>query len=169
MKIQIAGIGTDGIREFEVLEKKVLQKQLEAIDQRSVAARLLKYANSISASGICRIYLDARDGSLKEDWLSQGECLHPWDQFYRIILIEEVTPIDWENVTDCDFINEYSSEWEEFQGWYHEKGCGTAEEFLLEKYGEHELEKRKAILFERWAESMEFRDIEEQINKIYGY
>ena len=168
MEIQVAGIGTDGIREFEVLEKKVLQKQLEAIDQRLVAAWLLKYADSIKASGIAYIYLDARDGRLKKDWLSQGESLHPWDSFYQIILMDEITPISWENITDCDFIDEYSSEWEEFQGWYHEKGCGTAEEFLLEKYGEHELEKRKAIIFENWIENIRFRDdIEKQINKIY--
>lgn len=169
MEIRVAGIGTDGIRKFEVLEKKILQKQLEAIDQRLVAMRLLKYADLIGTSGIAYIYLDAGDGRLKEDWLSQGESLHPWDGFYQIILMDEITPISWENITDCDFIDEYSGEWEEFQDWYHKKGCGTAEEFVLEKYGEHELEKRKISIFERWVERMEFRDdIEEQINKIYG-
>lgn len=166
--IQVAG---NGIREFEVLEKKVLQKQLaeEAIDQRLVAARLLKYAGSIRASGMTYIYLDARDGRLKEDWLSQGESLHPWDSFYRIVLMDEITPINWEDASDYDFIDEYSSEWEEFQGWYQDRGCGTAEEFILEKYGEDELEERKQIILERWAENLEFRDdIEKQLSEIYG-
>ena len=70
--------------------------------------------------------------------------------------MKKIIQVDWENdVTDYDFIDEYSSEWEEFQGWYHEKGCGTAEEFILEKYGKGELEKRKQIILERWTENDE--------------
>lgn len=166
--IEVVGIGTDGIEEFEVLERDIIQKQLAAIDRQLLAAQLLEYADMKQVSGMAYIYLDARDGRLKEEWLSQGESLHPWDSFYQIILMDEITPISWENVTDYDFIDEYSPEWDEFQEWYEDRGCGTAEEFILEKYGEDELEKRKAIIFEHWAESMEFRDdIEEQINEIY--
>ena len=166
--IEVSGIGNDGVREFEVLEKKVLQKQLSAIDRQLLATQLLEYADMQQVPGLAYIYIDARNGRLNEDWLAQGENLHPWDQFYRIILMDEITPINWEDTTDYDFIDEYSTEWEEFQEWYDEKGCGTAEEFILERYGEDELDKRKAIIFEHWAESMEFRDdIEEQINEIY--
>lgn len=167
-KIEVTGIGNDGIREFEVLEKKVLQKQLSSIDRQLLATQLLEYADMKQVSGMAYVYLDARDGRLKEEWLSQGESLHPWDSFYQIILMDEITPISWENVVDEDFIDEYSPEWDEFQKWYEDRGCGTAEEFILDKYGEDELEERKQIIFEHWAESLEFRDdIEEQINEIY--
>src|SRR5690606_36972115 len=112
-------------------EKNVLQKQLSAINRQLLATQLLEYADMMKATGLAYIYLDAQDGRLKEDWLAQGESLHPWDSFYRIILIDEITPIDWENVADYDFIDEYSPEWDEFQEWYDKRGCGTAEEFIL--------------------------------------
>src|SRR5699024_662338 len=67
--IEVAGIGTDGVEEFEVLEKKVLQKQLSSIDRQLLATQLLEFTDMKQVSGMAYVYLDARDGKLKEEWL----------------------------------------------------------------------------------------------------
>ena len=69
--------------------------------------------------------------------------------------MKRIIQVNWENVTDYDFIDEYSPEWDEFQQWYQKRGCGTAEEFIIERYGKNELEKRKQIILERWTENDE--------------
>src|SRR5690606_27453362 len=52
IKIEVTGFGNDGIREFEVLEKNVLQKQLSAINRQLLATQLLEYAYMMKATGL---------------------------------------------------------------------------------------------------------------------
>lgn len=165
--MQIRNYGNDTHKVFEVLDRSEIANILSNLDACEVFRKCINLADKYWMSGIAYVYLDARDGSLEEDWIESSSDLHPYDSFYRIILSEEYTPVDWNDVYDEDYIDPQSSEWQEFQKWRTEYD-GAAEDFIITKYGQEELDRRRGLIIDDWVSNMEFTDdIEDQLDTLY--
>ena len=169
--VEIPGLGNDCPQEFEVLSRENVIDLISGIEPSEISAQLIQLADRYRMSGIAYIYLDARTGQIEEGWLQQNTSLHPWDSFYEIVLMTEMTTEAgiYETLTDEWFFDVMDNEYDEYLEW-REKNDGIAEDFLRERYGEVEVKKRLADIIEGMQEGMEMNDnIREQVDELYAY
>jgi hypothetical protein len=110
-----------------------------------------------TSSGTAYVILNAGTGEIYSEWLQQNNFTI--NNFTEVVLLSMDTPIDI-NAEDL-LDDEEQKEFEEYDGYF--------EDFIIEKLGEDEVEERKMIYIEWWADriGLEMERIQEQINEIY--
>ncbi len=164
--VKINGYSRDeGVREFEILDRERLEAIIDELDQAEIYKKTLRDAVSYNHSGNAYTYIDARNGNVATTWLEKGNLLHPWDSFYEIIVCDIETGYDNLDFNNPEYLLADNEEHEEFG-----KFEGTAEEFILEKFGKEELNERYDNLVEWLANEFEFdwQKINEQLDGLYS-
>lgn len=170
-KVKIHGYSiNEGYRVFEILDRKQLESIIDELDQAEIYRRTFDKAMGYSFSGTAYTYVDARDGELVTSWQQQNNFLHPWDEFYEIVLCTVSSPI--EEPYDDDLLDTSGKEYDEFHEWQNETG-GDVREFFIDKYGEEKGEKEYQERIDNWIEwlATEFSkafDIDAQLDRLYA-
>lgn len=174
-KVRISGYSSnEGARIFEILDRKELEKRideiLEEVGKDEIYRRTFDKAMGYSFSGTAYTYVDARDGELVTSWLQQNNFLHPWDEFYEIVLCTVSSPV--EGPYDDDLLDTVGDEFDEFRKWQNKTG-GDVREFFIDKYGEEKGEKEYQERIDNWIEwlatefNIDWGNIQKQLDKLY--
>jgi len=172
-KVRISGYSSnEGARIFEILDRKELEKKideiLEEVGKDEIYRKTFDKAWGYSFSGTAYTYVDARDGELVTSWLQQNNFLHPWDEFYEIVLCTVSSPV--EEPYDDDLLD--ATEYDEFREWQNETG-GDVREFFIDKYGEEKGEKEYQERIDNWIEwlatefDIDWENIQRQLDELY--
>lgn len=157
VKVKINGIGNDGVRTFEILDREKIEETINGLNEFEIFQKTFEEAEKYGHSGTAYTYIDARDGSIHTYWLQQNTVQHPWDSFYEIRICSVETGTDATDLNTPFFLLD-EDEQKDFLDYE-----GTAEDFLLEKYGQEELEKRAQNAID-WL-AMEFQLDQDSIQK----
>lgn len=166
VKVRIPGYNRqEGYKVFEILDRGEIEKILEELDPAEIWYMTYNEGNNWDFSGIAYTYLDARDGKVYSAWLQQNTMEHPWDSFYQIILCTMETGDNWWDFMVPDELLDWDEQ-REFLDY-----DGTLKEFIIEKYGEEELQDRIENAKDYWAYEFNFdwNDINEQLNYLYSF
>jgi|GEM_PF-2474909 len=174
-KVRISGYSSnEGARIFEILDRKELEKKideiLEEVGKDEIYRKTFDKAWGYSFSGTAYTYVDARDGELVTSWLQQNNFLHPWDEFYEIVLCTVSSPV--EEPYDDDLLDTTGKEYDEFHEWQNETG-GDVREFFIDKYGEEKGEKEYQERIDNWIEwlatefDIDWENIQRQLDELY--
>lgn len=174
-KVRIAGYSSnEGSRIFDILSQEELEKRideiLEEIGKDEIYKKTFDEAWGYSFSGTAYTYVDARDGKLVTSWLQQNNHLHPWDEFYEIVLCTVSSPV--EEPYDDDLLDTTGKEYDEFHEWQNETG-GDVREFFIDKYGEEKGEKEYQERIDNWIEwlatefDIDWENIQRQLDELY--
>lgn len=149
-------------KEFEILEKEVLQKIIDGLDKYTVFVPTFIEAYNYFATGKAYTYLDARTGTIRTTWEQQNTSNHPWDDYYRIILCVIETPVEIETI-------HWFGDDKEKQEYDKVSHIYTVEDYIREKYGEEEYNERLENIANYFADEFEFdyEYIQEQLNGLY--
>lgn len=153
-------------REFEILNRKQLESIIDELDQAEIYRKTFEKAKEFEGhSGTAYTYISAIDGKIGTVWLQQNTSLHPWDDFDQIILCRLETDYQNMDFNNPEYLladNEEQKEFLDFEG--------TAEEFVLEKFGKEELNERYDNLIDWLAIEFEFDwdNTKEQLDRLYA-
>lgn len=168
VKVKIAGIGNDGMQEFEILSREKLEELIDELSEAEIYQKTYKEAKDWQLSGNAYTYIDARNGKVVTTWIQQNNYLHPWDNFYEIILCNIGTPTPDILLEDLIDITD-DKEYKEFVQYADETG-NKIEDFIIEKYGEEELQERIENIIEYYSLefSFDFDEIRDQLDELYN-
>lgn len=159
----------EGSRTFQVLSRKELEKIIDELDSSEIWERTYEKGEGYRfKSGTAYTYIDARTGEIHTRWLQRNQSLHPWDSFYEIWLCSMETGASWWdfNIPEDFLFDTTSEEYEEFLGF-----SGSAKEYIIEKYGEEELEERIQNCIDWYADEFRFdwENIKNQLDELYSH
>lgn len=163
----------EGVREFEILDRKQLEFIVNELDQAEIYKKTFEKAMGYSFSGTAYTFVDARDGELVTSWLQQNNSLHPWDEFYEIVLCTVSSPVEGPYDVDLLDTSGKEKEYDEFHEWQNETG-GDVREFFIDKYGEEKGEKEYQERIDNWIEwlasefNIDWDNIKEQLDHLYS-
>jgi hypothetical protein len=158
MKKLFKEYGNRNEREVYLMPKTAIEKIVDDLDVAEIYKMAYEEGEGYTSSGTANVILNAGTGEIYSQWLQQNNFTI--NNFTEVVLLSLITPIDTFNAEDL-IADEEQKEFEEFDG--------DAEDYLIVKYGEDELEERKMIYIEWWADriGLERERIQEQIDKIY--
>lgn len=138
-----------------------IRKILSEVDAAEIYKNTREVAEGYPAmSGMSYTFLDATNGEIKTIWVD-------WDfreySEWQIVLEEIPTPIA--ELKDVDLLDQYGEEWDEYKS-----SNLSAKDFIVERYGEKELEERKETTIDCIAmeNELNWRRIEEQLDNFYS-
>ena len=152
--------GSRNKREVYLLPKEDIEKIVDELEVIDIYKKAYEKGRGYKFSGTAYVILDCSDGKIYTRWLQQNNFIV--NDFTDIVVFGMDTPIC--EFDDDDLIDNYGSEMEEWENF-----DGSAEEFIVEKYGEEELENRKENVVDYWATEygLEWNDIQERIDEMY--
>lgn len=165
-KVKIAGYSlNEGSRVFEILDREEIEEIIDTLSPAEIYRQTFEKAQRYSFSGDAYTYADARNGEIKTRWMQLNTFDHPWDAFYEIVLCSIKTPV--EPLSDEDLIN--WDDKDEVQAWKEVYPSISAEDFILERYGQKELDDRIENCIWFYASEFDFDDdsIKEQLDRLY--
>ena len=152
--------GSRNQREVDLMSKNEIEKIIDDLDVVETYKIAYEEANGYSFSGTAYACLDVSDGEIYTKWLQQNNFTI--NNFTEVILLRMDTPIDL--IGDInDILND-----EEIEE-YNNSEFYSCEEFVIDKFGEDELEERKINIIEYWASEtgLKWDNIQDQIDEIY--
>jgi len=164
-KVRISGYSSnERSRIFEILDREEIEEIIKDLFTPEIYQKTMDKALGYYFSGTAYTYIDARDGEIYTDWIQQNNELHPFDDFYRIILCGITTPVD--EPSEDDLLD--SSELDDYLKW-EEENYGSAKDYITETMGEKELEERYDTWIEWLAQEFELDldSIERQLDDLY--
>lgn len=164
--VKISGYSSnEGVREFEILDRKQLESIIDELDQAEIYRRTFEKAKAYEGkTGTAYTFISAIDGKIGTVWLQQNNFFHPWDDFDQIILCRLETDYQNMDFNDPEYLLADNEEYEEFIEFE-----GNAEDFIIKKFGQEELNRRYENLVEWLANEFEFDwdNIKEQLDHLY--
>lgn len=163
MKVSIQGLNKQEKREFNIVEKEVLEEELMNISSEEIFINTMKLAEQYRFGGEAYAYLDAETGNIEYGWMQQNQYLHPFDSYKEIILCKIETPI--ESFDERDLLDE-----RELDDYYEETdGYISPDQYIEEHWGIEELEDRIENVREAyaWTFSIDWEEVRRQVDELY--
>lgn len=155
------------VREFEILDKEVLEEKIEELDVSDIYSQTFRKMREYGHSGTAYTYIDARNGEINTCWLGSGTVNHPFDSFYEIWLCKLETGDQAIDINTPEMLLDEDEQEDYAENYVDEIDAKT---YVIEKFGKEELEQRIENIIDVLAVEfdLDYEDITAQIDELYN-